>query len=333
MKIPPAHKAALGLIVSCMLQNCRTSASNESQSLNTESTCDGVSSVVSPKRFTTEDHYLPWAKDSSHKISSYPGNYSHVGKMAYAWDFGMPTGTEVLATVDGYIRKVQYSSRAPTFGGRGAADHANYVILYWGDGSQRESIYLHLSEVGVKEGDFVKRGEVLGLSGCTGWCGGPHLHYQVQEGPECHKRSDVTYYLTSMEMNFKEDIPKKIQMATSTNAKSGGGQSPRPISPTPGGGSTTEPSVPSTPPPLADGKCRCLQASCKLNQIYQFTPSGVAFTNRVDLGSVGQDEILEVIKTDKPAGSSKASVIKVTSQKSGAVGWLLPAHIAEVCLN
>jgi murein DD-endopeptidase MepM/ murein hydrolase activator NlpD len=332
MNMPPTHKVAIGLIISCLLQNCRTGAPNESQSLTASSTCDGVSSVVSPKRYTTEDHYLPWAKDTAFKISSYPGNFSHVGKMAYAWDFAMPVGTEVLATVDGHIRKVQYSAKAPTFGGQAAADYANYVILYWGDGSYRESIYLHLSEVGVKEGDFVKRGEVLGLSGCTGWCRGAHLHYQVQEGPECHKRSDISYYLNSLELNFKEDIPKKIEMATSKNAKSSGGGTPPPIiSPTPGG-SKSEP-TPSKPPAPSDSNCRCARSSCKLNQLYQFTPAGVVFTNRVDLGSVGEGEILQVIKTDKPSGSAAPSVIKVTSTESGAIGWLLPNQITAACLN
>jgi murein DD-endopeptidase MepM/ murein hydrolase activator NlpD len=42
------------------------------------------------------------------------------------------------------------------------------------------TLYLHLSEFKVKEGDQVKRGQVVGLSGGTGRATGPHLHVAVR---------------------------------------------------------------------------------------------------------------------------------------------------------
>jgi len=39
----------------------------------------------------------------------------------------------------------------------------------------------HLSEVGVKVGDTVETGEKLGLAGCTGYCTGTHLHFELRE--------------------------------------------------------------------------------------------------------------------------------------------------------
>ena len=43
-----------------------------------------------------------------------------------------------------------------------------------------QSIYGHLSEIGVKEGEMVKRGQEMGKSGSTGLAGGDHLHFSMQ---------------------------------------------------------------------------------------------------------------------------------------------------------
>jgi murein DD-endopeptidase MepM/ murein hydrolase activator NlpD len=45
-----------------------------------------------------------------------------------------------------------------------------------------QSIYGHLSEIGVKETESVKRGQVIGKSGSTGLAGGDHLHFSMQVG-------------------------------------------------------------------------------------------------------------------------------------------------------
>ena len=48
-------------------------------------------------------------------------------------------------------------------------DHGNGVI----------SLYFHLSRFDVSLGDIVKRGQIIGRSGCTGRTTGPHLHVAI----------------------------------------------------------------------------------------------------------------------------------------------------------
>ncbi len=82
-------------------------------------------------------------------------------------DFRVPTGTPVAAMNDGTVllaRPLYYEG--------------NFVVLDHGQGLL--TLYLHLSEFKVKEGDVVKRGQELGLSGGTGRATGPHLHVAVR---------------------------------------------------------------------------------------------------------------------------------------------------------
>lgn len=55
--------------------------------------------------------------------------------------------------------------------------YGNAVIIDHGYGVQ--SLYGHLSLIRVKKGDFVQKGQVIGLSGATGLAGGDHLHFGI----------------------------------------------------------------------------------------------------------------------------------------------------------
>lgn len=82
-------------------------------------------------------------------------------------DFRVPSGTPVTAMNDGTV----LLARPLYFEG-------NFVVLDHGQGLL--TLYLHLSEFKVKEGDLVKRGQIVGLSGGTGRATGPHLHVAVR---------------------------------------------------------------------------------------------------------------------------------------------------------
>jgi murein DD-endopeptidase MepM/ murein hydrolase activator NlpD len=83
-----------------------------------------------------------------------------------AIDIVVSVGTKVKATSDGSVADTGYNS---VFG--------NYIILKHASGYQ--SLYAHLSSIGVKEGASVAQNAVIGLSGNTGQSTGPHLHFSI----------------------------------------------------------------------------------------------------------------------------------------------------------
>ena len=83
-------------------------------------------------------------------------------------DFAAPKGTEVYASGDGVVEK---AGRA---GGLGVHIRIQHAEGY-------STVYGHLLRLakGLKKGDKVKQGQVIGLVGSTGLSTGPHLHYEV----------------------------------------------------------------------------------------------------------------------------------------------------------
>ena len=81
-------------------------------------------------------------------------------------DIAAPLGAEVVAMNDGVV----CLTADHFFSGKGVfVDHG--LGLY--------SMYFHLSEVSVKDGEVVKRGQVIGKVGASGRATGPHLHWGV----------------------------------------------------------------------------------------------------------------------------------------------------------
>jgi len=82
-------------------------------------------------------------------------------------DYRVPTGTPVAAMNDGTILLARF-----------LYFEGNCVVIDHGQGLL--TLYFHLSELKVKEGDAVKRGQEIGRSGGTGRATGPHLHVAVR---------------------------------------------------------------------------------------------------------------------------------------------------------
>ena len=90
-----------------------------------------------------------------------------VGAVHEGIDFVADTGTRVVAAAGGVVTTAEFH---PQYGNMIEIDHGN-------DFSSR---YAHLSRLGVKAGQVVKRGQDIGKSGNTGRSTGPHLHFEVR---------------------------------------------------------------------------------------------------------------------------------------------------------
>lgn len=82
-------------------------------------------------------------------------------------DYRAKEGTEIMAINRGVVRFTQT-----------LRNHGKTIVVDHGQGVM--SFYLHMSKIEVKIGDVVKRGQVIGLSGQTGYTLGAHLHLGIR---------------------------------------------------------------------------------------------------------------------------------------------------------
>ncbi len=82
-------------------------------------------------------------------------------------DLASPHGTPIFATRDGVVT---YSGWRNGYG----------QVVYIDHEAGLTTIYGHASELLVAAGKKVKRGEMIARVGCTGWCTGAHLHFEVR---------------------------------------------------------------------------------------------------------------------------------------------------------
>lgn len=111
-----------------------------------------------------------------------------IRKFHEGMDFTAPTGTEVYATGDGKVSVAKGNKRSKIgFGLEIKIDH----------GFGYETLYGHLDGFKVKEGQTVKRGDLIGYVGNTGGSTAPHLHYEIHKNgkpvnPEYYYFKDLT---------------------------------------------------------------------------------------------------------------------------------------------
>jgi murein DD-endopeptidase MepM/ murein hydrolase activator NlpD len=85
-------------------------------------------------------------------------------------DIGVPSGTPIRAAAAGRVALVQSEAQSGGYGNFTCIQHTGAMA----------TCYAHQSVIRVSLGQQVSQGQVIGLSGCTGRCFGPHLHFEVR---------------------------------------------------------------------------------------------------------------------------------------------------------
>lgn len=95
--------------------------------------------------------------------------FTKARKMHEGMDFTAKTGTPIYATGDGVVAKADNS----------LSGYGNHIEI--SHGFRYLTLYAHLSKYKVRQGQRVKRGDIIGYVGSTGRSQAPHLHYEVHK--------------------------------------------------------------------------------------------------------------------------------------------------------
>jgi murein DD-endopeptidase MepM/ murein hydrolase activator NlpD len=119
-------------------------------------------------------------------------NHVVVGLLPLSWPakgsitsvYGNDNGRHHPGIDIGILRSLDVDAAAP-----GRVLHTGYVRGYEGYGKvviERSGkymlLYAHLSRVKTAPGQLIARGRRIGIAGCTGWCTGTHLHFEIRRG-------------------------------------------------------------------------------------------------------------------------------------------------------
>ena len=105
-----------------------------------------------------------WPTIGGHVSCGYLGYKGHTG-MDIA---GCGYGSNIYASAAGQVVKVKW----------GKTGYGYHVIINHGDGIQ--TLYAHMSNIYVKQGQYVNQGDIIGAMGSTGNSTGTHLHFEIR---------------------------------------------------------------------------------------------------------------------------------------------------------
>lgn len=149
---------------------------------------------------TSYVYSLPFEEGNSHRVvQGYFGIFSH--KERAALDFKMKRGTKLVAVRDGVVTRVKEDGSKGGWN-RKYRSQGNNIIIQHNDNSR--SGYWHLQKDGalVKVGDTVRQGQVIGLSGKTGYAAMPHLHFIVWRNDKNGWQQVATRFRTSKGIKY-----------------------------------------------------------------------------------------------------------------------------------
>lgn len=115
----------------------------------------------------------------------FKGRFSHQQQPSlYAVDIGMPVSTKIVAVKKGVVISVKDDYAIAGVSSPFFFDKANYIDIMHDDGTYAIYAHLLLGSVKVNKGQVVKAGQVIGLSGNTGYSTGPHLHFAIRHNAQ-----------------------------------------------------------------------------------------------------------------------------------------------------
>ena len=142
-------------------------------------------------------YLLPFERGRSHRVSQgHNGRLTHRDCHQYAVDFAMPEGTRVCAAREGVVVDLREDSK---IGGpsRRYKDSANFVSIVHADSTIGEYHHLRFGGVLVEIGDRIAAGQLIALSGNTGYSTLPHLHFGVYSAADAeHMQSHPVIFDT-----------------------------------------------------------------------------------------------------------------------------------------
>jgi len=100
-------------------------------------------------------------------------------------DFGAPIGTPIYAAEDGIVKASENNDTGTSRWQK--YQYGKYILI--NHNNNLATLYAHLSSQLVRTGDIVKRGDLIGYSGNTGYATGPHLHFGVYWAPSVELKS------------------------------------------------------------------------------------------------------------------------------------------------
>lgn len=129
----------------------------------------------------TEVHdVLSWPiGENAGRITQHFGEVSRLygGKPHNGMDIGVPVGTPIIAAADGVVMAADNNDVSALR----KYQYGKYVLIK--HSNNLATLYAHLSRYTVSAGQTVKRGEIIGYAGSTGYSTGPHLHFGAYWAP------------------------------------------------------------------------------------------------------------------------------------------------------
>jgi murein DD-endopeptidase MepM/ murein hydrolase activator NlpD len=136
-------------------------------------------------------------------VQGYESMFSHKGD--YAIDFKIKQGTRIVAAREGVV---VFARESNTSGGisKKYVGKGNGITIKHSDGTYAH--YWHLQHNGalVSVGDSIQQGQVIGLSGSTGFSAFPHLHFEVTREPRISRNDFPVLFLTQKGAKFLQPL-------------------------------------------------------------------------------------------------------------------------------